>query len=334
MSGAEGLVAPPWTDVPSTLAIGRDDVVVVDIGGTSIKIGHLAGGVVGCDGARHATDALTVEPVASLARLVRGYVESRALDPALVVVTVPGFIDVDFDRVVKAANVPALEGIALASALGEALERPVLLERDAVLLLEGERTAGALGSPADAAVRDEVLGVFLGTGIGAAAVSSGRPFRGGGWALELGHLPLPDVCAAATGGATLETLSGGVALAALAAGTGLAVEELFVALGPDDPRLERVVDVHAFAILAAWLGVAPHAVVLGGGVLDLPGYPWERLVARLDARVPAEMRARTRLRRARLGWQATLHGTRSFVAAATGSAPASTSSSPLHRISR
>ena len=102
--------------------------------------------------------------------------------------TVPGFIDRDFDTVLHTANIPELSGIRLASELALELGVPVRLERDVVLQLLGESIAGAVLH------EREVLAVYIGTGVGAAYLGENGIFRGGGWALEIGHMPLhrPD----------------------------------------------------------------------------------------------------------------------------------------------
>ncbi len=123
------------------------------------------------------------DPVASLAEMISIMIEEAALAPDIVVSTVPGFLDIDEDRILFAANIPELNSRQLASELGAKIGIPVLLERDSVLALIGECLAGSAQST------DNVLGLFFGTGVGAAFLQDGRPFRGAGWALEIGHIP-------------------------------------------------------------------------------------------------------------------------------------------------
>ena len=113
-----------------------------------------------------------------------GAAAEAGLAPSTLVATVPGFVDRDFDTVLHAANVPELNGLQLASELRQALGLPVLLERDVVLQLLGESAAGAVRG------RCEVLAIYIGTGIGAAYLGEQGIFRGGGWALEIGHIPV------------------------------------------------------------------------------------------------------------------------------------------------
>ncbi len=138
-------------------------ILVVDIGGTTVKVGFSIGGQPHDDVRLFSSDALRgQDPVAALAEMIRGVITDTERTPDIVVSTVPGFLDTDADRVLCAANIPRLTDRRLASELGARLGVPVVLERDAVLALIGERVAGACRGA------DAVLGLFFGTGVGAA----------------------------------------------------------------------------------------------------------------------------------------------------------------------
>jgi allose kinase len=155
------------------------------------------------------------------------------LKPASVVATVPGFIGKDFDTVLHTANFPELEGIRLGTELASKLGVPVRLERDVVLQLLGESVAGAV------AQQSEVLAVYLGTGVGAAYLGKDGISRGGGWALEIGHMPVyrPD-----DGGRPkrAETYASGARLVELVSDYELPVADLFAAVGQRPSLGERL----------------------------------------------------------------------------------------------
>ncbi|ESX48432.1 hypothetical protein X762_14650 [Mesorhizobium sp. LSHC426A00] len=157
----------------------EDTIAVVEIGGTSVKVGFADHGIP-VDFARTYPTAQLRQgaPVAGLADAVTAACRDAGLKPARVVATVPGFIDRDFDTVLHTANIPELNGIRLGTELASRLRVPVRLERDVVLQLLGESVAGAVKR------QKEVLAVYLGTGIGAAYLGKDGIFRGGGWALE------------------------------------------------------------------------------------------------------------------------------------------------------
>ena len=151
-------------------------LAVVEIGGTSVKIGFARNGQP-LDFARtHPTASIrTASPVAALAAHLRAASGEAGVAVDRIVATVPGFIDRDGDTVLHTANVPELNGLPLASGLSAALGVPVRLERDVVLQLLGEAAAGAVAG------EREVLAVYFGTGIGAAYLGAGGIFRGGGY---------------------------------------------------------------------------------------------------------------------------------------------------------
>src|SRR3954453_22055630 len=131
-------------------------LVVVEIGGTSVKLGFAQAGRP-LDFARTYATALIrcADPIAALAAIVREACRDAGLAPTHAVATVPGFIGRDFDRVVHAANVPELNGLALASDLSRAIGISVRLERDVTLQLLGECRAGAVQG------EHHVLAVYL-----------------------------------------------------------------------------------------------------------------------------------------------------------------------------
>ena len=186
-----------------------------------------------------------------------------------------------------------------------------------MLLLEGERRAGS------ARGFDEVAGMFVGTGIGGAAISGGVPFRGAGWAMEIGHMRVPpinlsdDKGAVPSRGNSLEHRSSGSALNALATEWQIPIDTIFTATTDDTERqliLNAIVADHAFCALATAACLSPQRLVLGGGVLDSQGYPRERLLELIHTNLPNGDGAITiDVRFAELGWQAALHGALALV---------------------
>ncbi len=284
-------------------------LAVVEIGGTSVKFGFAQGGFpLPFSTVVPTTLIRTGDPIGALAQLARQVSAEAGLVPSGMVATVPGFIARDFDTVVHAANVPELNGLPLATELSAALGMSVVLERDVALQLLGERRAGSVMG------EDNVLAIYFGTGIGAAYLGDGKVFRGGGWALELGHMPVHGRGESLPGlePDRLEVYASGRTLSALAAENGIPVERLFVA-GRDIPalqaRLDAVVRDQAFAVATAMAVMSPHVVLLGGGIVEMDGYPRERLTATLADHLPVPPAIQPlTLRWAGLGWKAAVWG--------------------------
>src|ERR1700691_1348332 len=159
-------------------------LLVADIGGTTVKIGFVVDGIPQTYVRLFPTGNLRCSlPAASLTQMIAVAIDEAKFQPGTIVSTVPGFLDRSAKVVLFAANIPELNGCALVDELTAETGIPVILERDAVLALMGEYAAGGCRSA------KSVLGFFFGTGIGAAYLENGRPFRGSGWALEIGHMP-------------------------------------------------------------------------------------------------------------------------------------------------
>jgi glucokinase len=96
---------------------------------------------------------------------------------------VPGTVNVDAGTVVKAPNLPCLDGFPLASALTKELSLPAILENDANAAAVGEMWQGA------ARGCRTIICVTLGTGVGGGIILDGELWRGvDGAAAEIGHM--------------------------------------------------------------------------------------------------------------------------------------------------
>lgn len=96
---------------------------------------------------------------------------------------VPGTVNVEEGAVVKAPNLPCLDGFRLAAALTEQLGLPAILENDANAAAVGEMWQGA------AVGCNTIICVTLGTGVGGGIILNGKLWRGiDGAAAEIGHM--------------------------------------------------------------------------------------------------------------------------------------------------
>ena len=153
----------------------------------------------------------------------------------------------------------------------------MVLERDSVLLLKGEYSVGA------AQHQEDVAGIFIGTGIGASYLQSGHPFRGGGWALEIGHIPVWSNLQnlQSSRNQTLEDYCSGAELRQIAKKYGVSIDSLF-SLTTDNSDFSTDLDLtlrlHAFAVFNNNICNFPKSD-LGrwGCVVSMGGYPFDRL---------------------------------------------------------
>lgn len=179
--------------------------VGIDLGGTKIYAVRLEDGEVVADGKAktpsHGGPLAIVDAIAKVVRSVGGK------GVAAVGIGAPGLIDVATGVVRAAPNLPGwIEPFALGPALAEVLgvER-VLVDNDVNVGTVAEHRLGA-GRGAE-----EMLGVFVGTGVGGGLILDGRLRRGAhGLAGEIGHVVVvPGGRSCSCGGrGHLETVAG------------------------------------------------------------------------------------------------------------------------------
>ncbi len=93
-----------------------------------------------------------------------------------------GFIDAESGALASCPNIPFIRDFPIAARLRRATGCPVFVGNDAQMGLYGEFKLGA------AALARNVIGLFLGTGIGGAIILEGRLYQGSsGLAGEIGH---------------------------------------------------------------------------------------------------------------------------------------------------
>lgn len=183
--------------------------------------------------------------------------------------SIPGSLD-PHGILRNAPNSPAINGTSFAADLATRIPGQLIFENDANCLAISERAFGA------ARGCDHVVGIILGTGVGAGVIINGKPLNGrGGLAAEPGHIPL-DIhgrqCLCGNRGCVEAYLSGPSLLRRYHDDGGdPAVDDtrqLFER--PDDAVAQKVItqtaDMFARFIAALVSLYDPDAFVLGGGL--------------------------------------------------------------------
>ena len=263
-------------------------VFAADLGGT-----HLRAATVSEDGRihfRHKQDTPRAESpgeiVAALINAARecGQQETEAGERIRAIsVAVPGTVDAKSGVVVKAPNLPCLDGFRLAAAVGNEFNLPVIIENDANAAAVGEMWQGAgCGHTA-------IVCVTLGTGVGGGIILDGKLWRGANQsAAEIGHMgvdPFGGVACTCGSRGCLEVYASATAIVRMArearprfAGSmlceydELTAEQIYRAgVKGDDLALEvfRRMGVYLGIGLANLINVLnPEVIVIGGGVVN------------------------------------------------------------------
>lgn len=284
---------------------------VIDIGGTWMRVGHLDPAGRPGPMTRASSDGLrSDDPVGFLVDQVRRHAAQHGVAPSALVVGVPFTPDPELETALSSPNIRQLEGLPLRRRLEEALDVPVLLERDINLLAMGEWAHGAArGAKA-------TFGMFVGTGVGGCYLEGGTPFRGAtGSAVELGHVPIRGegrrcVCGNRD---CLEAYACGHVLHDLARLHEVPVERLFADADDAPSELRAALDAFvrdlAFALATAVNLFQPEVALVGGGVPDMDGFPRERFAQIFHAHLRRPVPSTTvRLAWTELGSAAALHG--------------------------
>jgi glucokinase len=242
--------------------------IAVDLGGTHVRAALVAGG--GEVLVRDRRDTPSGDPTPAVVPALIEEMRAQAGSwptPSRAVVGVPGIVDHESERLVHAPNLPpGWLGHLNESWLSAKTGLPVAMANDADLAAVGESSFGAGRGHRD------VVFVTVSTGVGAGLVVADRLVRGAFSGGEVGHTVIDRVAAAEGRPCTVEDLGSGTAIVRAARAAGIAEDGTAVAdlVRRGDDRATGIwnaamVVVGLGIVNLAWI-VAPHVVVIGGGV--------------------------------------------------------------------
>ena len=290
-------------------------IIVLDIGGTHIRMGHWCDNAP-CDEFKVLdTGILRVDNAQeALSNIIIHYADTLELSVSAVVLGIPGMLDHDTDTISHCNNIKQLEGVGLRSSLTKKLGCKVVLEQDIMLQLLGEWRAGAAsGSPS-------VFGVYYGTGIGAAYLVDGNPRVSKSAGLQAGHIPIMAQGKHCICGNTdcVEAYACGHTLLELAQTYQCNVDQLFLVSDNDMLRtqLDDFVRYQAYLIATIATLFVPDTILIGGGIPQMQAYPRDRLMEHVQAHLQKPYPAESiNFTWALLGNTSVLHGARALLQA-------------------
>ncbi len=165
----------------------REVIVGIDMGGTSVRalVVSPANDILAVEKTGTNPAAKPERIIADLAGLVEDVLRAGGVKRQhlrAVSIGCPGAVDPEHGIVYHAPNL-GWDKVALGPKLGKLLRTPVLVENDVNVGVAGEYALGA-GRGAQ-----ELVGIFVGTGIGGGIMSGGRLYQGArGAAGEVGHM--------------------------------------------------------------------------------------------------------------------------------------------------
>lgn len=236
---------------------------------------------------------------------------------------VPGTVNVQEGAVVKAPNLPALNGFRLSEALTEQLNLPAILENDANAAAVGEMWRGA------ARGCNTIICVTLGTGVGGGIILDGKLWRGvDGSAAEIGHMcvdPFGGVACTCGSRGCLEVFASATAIVRMTREASprypdsilqkcedLTAETIFAAGKKGDELALEI-----FRRMGVYLGIGlanlinilnPEMIVIGGGVVNGWDLFEKHMMQQVEERAFPLLAARVKIVRAECGDDAGLLG--------------------------
>lgn len=253
-------------------------IVGVDVGGTNIRVGLV-----------DQNGTLTNEKIFE-ARLIEGdntsiklleylesYINGLSDDVDAVSIGFPSTLDKNRTTVVSTPNLCGFDNIAVKSIYEKRLSLPVILEKDACMLLAYDTF---INQVPDSGI---LVGIYIGTGIGNIIMINGIPIVGkDGTAGELGHIPVPnhtDLCSCGLVGC-MEQYAAGKGLERICAEhfPDTFIKEVFTKHA-DSFEIKQFIRTVATAVVTEINILNPDYIVLGGGVLAMTDFPMNELLA-------------------------------------------------------
>ena len=252
-------------------------IIGADVGGTNIRVGRMRGFEIEELVKVPLSDVLSGDKQPEkLARFIADY--CQGISVAAVAVGLPGTLDRDCRRVLKTPNIPGLSGSDLKSIMQAYLQVPIFLENDAVMLLSGDIHRLELDR------RGVYLGCYIGTGLGSALYINGAVPKGANGISEMGHMPVfgkDELCSCGNRGCAENYVSGRY-LQKLRSEKypDIHISEIFTAFRGTEEYSEYIEILSV--ILAGTVNLLdPTAVIIGGGVASMKGFPKEELFERV-----------------------------------------------------
>ena len=236
---------------------------------------------------------------------------------------VPGTVKVEEGMVVKAPNLPCLDGFRLSAALTTQLGVPAILENDANAAAVGEMWQGA------AVGCKTIICVTLGTGVGGGIILNGELWRGvDGSAAEIGHMcvdPFGGVACTCGSRGCLEVFASATAIVRMTREASPRYPESVLQC-KDDRTAEMIFEagkqgdelaLEIFRRMGVYLGIGlanlinilnPEMIVIGGGVVNGWDLFEKHMHQQVEERAFPLLAARVKIVRAKCGDDAGLLG--------------------------
>jgi glucokinase len=255
--------------------------------------------------------------------IVKAVHECGSDEISAVSLVVPGTVKVEAGAVVRAPNLPCLDGFRLAAALTSRLGLPAILENDANAAAVGEMWQGA------AVGCKTIICVTLGTGVGGGIILDGKLWRGvDGAAAEIGHMcvdPFGGVACTCGSRGCLEVFASATAIVRMTREASPRYPDSMLQ-GNKEHSAEMIFEagqagdelaLEIFRRMGVYLGIGlanlinilnPEMIVIGGGVVNGWDLFEKHMHQQVEERAFPLLAARVKIEQAKCGDDAGLLG--------------------------
>jgi allose kinase len=264
----------------------KKNVIGIDIGGTNARIGLVSEDM-------SLSHFVKVEmnsfynpnnPAESLRWFIENYINEilnieKKIQINAIGIGFPSIISKDMTTVYSSPNLPGFNNINIVRKLGEFFGKPIFINNDVNMHLIYEIYKNNLKD------KHIILGFYVGTGFGNSIFINGNFLQGkNGVAGELGHIPVFNnnkICSCGNIGC-VETLASGKRLIELHHKyfSNTPFEEIFV-YHSSNKVIDDFIECIAIPISTELNIFDPDCIILGGGVLQMKGFPMDILESKI-----------------------------------------------------
>lgn len=257
-------------------------IIGIDLGGTNLRIGAVQD--VRRVQASRIIDSRVIaraeDPLAELEKVIRDFIRGNGIGKIdAISIGVPSSVANDKETVICTTNLrndrgeAVFQHVNMASWLRRRMNVPVFINNDTKNILLYDVYANGLLQ------EDVVVGIYIGTGVGASVLIKGESLDGAnGAALDMGHIPYyggTEKCSCGKWGCC-ECYASGWKLQKIRSEfyPDDEIGDLFLKHGEEKPLRELVRScAHVFAVMATIFN--PNTIIAGGGVIEMKGFPRE-----------------------------------------------------------
>lgn len=251
--------------------------ICIEIGGTNLRYAIVKNSLELVEFNKISTNGLSnaKDKIKYLAALIDSMIQKLDIkNVKAITMALASLMDKDRTTLYSSPMIKDFNNIAIVDQLQAIFKIPVIIEKDVNILLLYEINKSILNK------RGIIIGVFIGTGLGNAICINGQIYKGNsGTAGELGHIPVPglDIMCGCGKKGCIELLACGNVLNRLATEKYKChVSEIFIKHSNEND-VRCIVFNCAIAIATEVTILDPTCLVLGGGVIEMEGFPMDFL---------------------------------------------------------